>query len=134
MSLPLDLIDRVFSFNERVVGIQPALPGLLPLQLDPSSRAWLTRAFLEEINEFLGATSVEDEVDAIIDLVIFAVGGLCRMGLTREQAVGAFLAVVDANDCKAAGVKAERAVDGVLDAVKPAGWVDPKTVIKELLK
>lgn len=105
-----------------------------PGQIDPSTKEWLIKALEEELQEFREANTPEDSVDALIDLIIFACGGLYRAGLTPDQAKACFTAVSDANDAKKAGVKQNRAVEGVADAVKPTGWVDPKNTIALLLK
>lgn len=121
---------RVFKFNHMIKAGKSEIPG----QIDPSTKEWLTKALEEELQEFREASTPEDSVDALIDLIIFACGGLYRAGLTPDQAQACFTAVLDANDAKKAGVKQNRAVAGVADAVKPTGWVDPKNTIALLLK
>ena len=74
-----------------------------------------------------------DQVDALVDTVIFALGGLARLGLTEEQAEACFNAVMDANFEKKRGTKESRAVEGVADAIKPEGWVGPEQRIKAIL-
>ena len=126
----LDIVERVFKFNRMINAGKSEIPG----QIDPSTKEWLTKALEEELQEFREANTPEDSVDALIDLIIFACGGLYRAGLTPDQAKACFTAVLDANDAKKAGVKRNRAVPGVADAVKPTGWVDPKNTIASLLK
>lgn len=126
----LDIVWRVFKFNRMISAGKSETPG----QIGPSTKEWLTKALEEELQEFREADTPEDLVDALIDLIIFACGGLYRAGLTPDQAKACFTAVLDANDAKKAGVKQNRAVAGVADAVKPAGWVDPKNTIAFLLK
>lgn len=126
----LDIIQRVFEFNHMINARKSETPG----HLDPATREWLLKALEEELQEFREADTPEDLVDALIDLVIFACGGLYRAGLNLDQAKACFAAVLDANDAKKAGVKQNRAVTGVADAVKPPGWVDPKIVMCSLLK
>lgn len=126
----LDIVWRVFKFNHMIGAGKSETPG----QIDFLTKEWLIRALEEELQEFREANTPEDSVDALIDLIIFACGGLYRAGLTHDQAKACFTAVLDANDAKKAGVKQNRAVAGVADAVKPAGWVDPKNSIALLLK
>lgn len=126
----LDLVWRVFKFNRMIGAGKSETPG----QIDPLTKEWLIKALEEELQEFREASTPEDSVDALIDLIIFACGGLYRAGLAPDQAEACFLAVLDANDAKKAGVKQNRAVAGVADAVKPTGWVDPKNTIAFLLK
>ena len=126
----LDIVERVFKFNRMINAGKSEIPG----QIDSSTKEWLTKALEEELQEFREASTPEDSVDALIDLIIFACGGLYRAGMTPDQAKACFTAVLDANDAKKAGVKQNRAVAGVADAVKPTGWVDPKNTIALLLK
>lgn len=126
----LDIVWRVFKFNRMIGAGKSEVPG----QIGPSTKEWLTKALEEELQEFREANTPEDSVDALIDLIIFACGGLYRAGMTPDQAKACFTAVLDANDAKKAGVKQNRAVAGVADAVKPTGWVDPKNTIALLLK
>ena len=126
----LDIVWRVFKFNHMIGAGKSETPG----QIDFLTKEWLIRALEEELQEFREANTPEDSVDALIDLIIFACGGLYRAGLTSDQAKACFTAVLDANDAKKAGAKQNRAVEGVADAVKPAGWADPKNTIAFLLK
>lgn len=128
-SVNLDILSRVFKFNHIIKADQSKVPGALA----SNTKNWLIKALEEELQEFREAETPEDSVDALIDLVIFACGGLYRSRLTLEQAKDSFLAVLDANDAKKSGVKENRAVEGVADAIKPLGWVDPKTVIANIL-
>ena len=130
VTLDLDIVWRVFKFNHMIGAGKSKTPG----QIDPPTKEWLTKALEEELQEFREANTPEDSVDALIDLIIFACGGLYRAGLTPDQAKACFTAVLDANDAKKAGVKQNRAVAGVTDAVKPTGWVDPKNTVALLLK
>ena len=125
----LDIVDRIFTFNEDVVGVDtPEVTGL-----GGFNREWLRTALEEEAKEFYEAETIADQVDALVDSMIFAIGGLRRMGLTRGQAKACIQAVLDANDQKAAGRKASRDF-GVPDAIKPEGWVGPEARIKEILE
>lgn len=131
------IVERVFDFNEQVVGVD--VPTLRPLA--QAEAGWLSSALKEEADELTDASwigtpsdvqeAVVDQVDACLDAAIFAIGGLARMGLTREQAEACFHAIMDANFEKRAGVKPGR--EGAKDAVKPEGWVGPEARIKEII-
>ena len=132
MSYLIDLIGRVFDFNERVVGVDTSQLG--PLKpMDRKTKEWIHAALKEEATELLAADNPIDEIDALVDSMIFAIGGLRRIGLTKRQASLAMTAVLDANDQKAAGRKASRDF-GVPDAIKPEGWVAPEERIEEMLR
>jgi predicted HAD superfamily Cof-like phosphohydrolase len=121
------IIDRIFEFNEEVVGVDRVELG----PLEPQEKRWLTGALHEEATELMVARELHEQVDAVIDAAIFAIGGLRRMGLTQGQAQACFNAVLDANDLKAAGKKPGR--EGAKDAIKPEGWVPPEETIKQIL-
>ena len=123
------LIESVFQFNKEVVKIEPR-----PLHVLPNDELkWLSGAIKEEADELEWAITLVDQVDALIDASIFALGGLYRLGLTEKQATLCFMAVMNANFEKKAGQKASRAVGDVPDAVKPEGWVGPEDRIKAIL-
>ena len=123
-------VDRVFKFNREVVGVEElAHPQVLSVE----ESDWLHSALAEEVKEFDdGKGNLVEQVDACIDAAIFALGGLCRMGLTEDQARRCFDAVMDANFAKKAGVKGGRS--GAKDAVKPEGWIPPEERIWFILR
>lgn len=80
---------------------------------------------VEEMNEMLGALSVDDAeeiVDALIDTIVIAVGTLVMLGVNVEQA---WNAVLEANSKKERGVKSTRPESGGFDLKKPADWKPP---------
>lgn len=80
----------------------------------------------EEIQEMYLAISTEDEegvVDALIDLIVVAVGTLDLFEVDSEKA---WDAVHAANMSKKTGIKASRPNPlGLPDLIKPEGWVAP---------
>lgn len=76
------MFKQVFDFNQNVLGIDPRLP--IPLQ--GNEKTWLKGCLEEEAEEFGDAQGIVDQVDALIDSIIFAMGGLYRLGLSVEQA------------------------------------------------
>lgn len=125
------MFTRVFDFNAQVVGIEPRPLGTITPE--HPEMGWLVRVLQEEAQELAEAENLVDQVDALIDSIIFAMGGLYRLGLTEEQALKCFHAVMDANFEKKAGQKEGREVEGVKDAIKPEGWKGPEARIKEIL-
>ena len=79
----------------------------------------------EELDEFQAAATLEDQVDALVDLQYFLLGTLYEMGVTEEQYDECFNRVHQANMQKIAGVKRGRRVYGV-DAEKPDEWQPPE--------
>lgn len=123
------VFKRVGQFNREILNIDRF--EIKPLEKDELE--WLLNALREEVKEAEDAESVEDFVDAMLDLIYFAAGGLHRAGLRSYQAEMCFDIVHAANMAKTRGVKESRLVQHELDAVKPQSWVDPKIKIRELL-
>lgn len=80
----------------------------------------------EELVEFIDANTVEDQADAMIDLMYFALGTLVEMGIEPENL---FNIVQNANMSKLwpDGKPHYRESDGKVK--KPEGWTDPKDLI-----
>lgn len=81
-------------------------------------------AMLEEVEEYACAETIDDELDAIIDLIVFALGTLERQGLF-PVAEEAFNRVMMANCNKELGPNTKRGSFS-LDLVKPKRWVAPQ--------
>jgi len=123
------LFASIEEFNKEVVGIDRQDIN----SLENKESEWLVGALREEIDEYLDAQDIVGKVDALIDLIYFAAGGLTRMGLTHEQSEAIFDIVHGANMKKAGGKKEGRAVEFELDAHKPEGWEAPEDRIKKIL-
>lgn len=136
-TLLIDLVDKIFDFNEQVIGL-PAegLGEEMPLQPLPTEvKIWLMKALTEEVNEYDAAWCRQDlikQTDSLIDLVYFAIGGLKRMGLTRDQAKRVFTVIHNKNMSKKRGGVAARG-NFADDAVKPEGWIPPEEEIGRIL-
>lgn len=131
MDRPDQFVDWIFEFNETVIGVNRAEVG----PLDPSEAEWLRKALIEEVEEFVEAAVNQDvvkAVDALLDKVYFAIGGLRRMGLTREQATACMAAIHAKNMTKKRGGLAKRG-GFEADAVKPEGFVSPEESIYKIL-
>lgn len=81
-------------------------------------------AMLEEIEEYAYAETIDDELDAIIDLIVFAIGTLERQGLL-PIAEKSFNRVMVANCNKKLGPNTKRG-SFELDLVKPKRWTAPQ--------
>lgn len=126
---PFEMVEQ---FNRDVVGIDR--PDIR--ELDGDEYLWLDGALTEELFEFNVAwtdESIPKQVDALIDLMYFAMGGLTRMGLTAKQSAAIFRVVHNCNMQKHKGAKEERTTVSELDAVKPEGWDGPEEIIKLIL-
>tara|TARA_R100000781_G_scaffold105201_1_gene69002 strand:- start:32 stop:415 length:384 start_codon:yes stop_codon:yes gene_type:complete len=125
------MITEIYKFNRQVLG-RAETQMVLPLDLP--EHEWLVAALKEEVQEFEDSKTPAEEVDALIDLCYFAIGGLSRLGLSEQQAWECFDAVHNANMTKKIGVKVTRPNDGsVDDAVKDETFKDPVEKIKEII-
>lgn len=121
-----NIVDMVYKFNRVVRGeTQPIKPQQLTVEQHQARAVFMS----EEVLEFAEATTPEAELDALVDVIYFAIGGMYEMGLKETQVVDAFNKVHNANMAKAAGKKAERESVQVTDAVKPADWAEPDLAV-----
>lgn len=87
-------------------------------QLSVDERRFRTCCMLEEVTEYLSSPDLEKQYDALLDLLVFALGTMVRQGFPIDGIVD----VVQANLKKRLGPLARRG-DFELDLVKPDGWV-----------
>ncbi|MEA3391385.1 MAG: hypothetical protein U9Q91_00240 [Candidatus Marinimicrobia bacterium] len=126
------MFKTVEEFNKEIIGIDRDRPQ----QLEAKEFEWLIGAFEEEIIELNDARAegnIVDQIDAIMDLIYFACGGITRMGVKHEMATNIFNIIHEANMQKARGKKEGRAVDFELDASKPEGWQAPEERIRKIM-
>jgi predicted HAD superfamily Cof-like phosphohydrolase len=83
----------------------------------------------EEIAELLEAGDVVDQVDAVIDIIYFAIGVFVEMGIDGSKA---FELVHHANMKKLAQ-DGKPIYNEEGKVIKPDGWVSPKEVIHQWL-
>ena len=127
------VFSLVEAFNKSVVGVPDRKPGSIE---DAEEVGFLVGSLQEEIEEFTEALGQDfiGEIDALLDLIYFACGGLCRMGIPSDVSEKMFAAVHDANMMKAKGRKESREHGTCdLDAVKPEDWVSPEARIMTIL-
>lgn len=128
----MTMVAKVIEFNQEVVRIAPRTPAIL----GSNEAKWLYNVLIEEANELHVASRNRDLVgcvDALIDSIYFAIGGLYRHGLTEAEILEIFSIVHEANMAKHPGTK-NREVKHHLDAVKPKGWVSPEDQIQQVLR
>jgi hypothetical protein len=128
--MAVDIFRLTADFNREVIGYPtPARPS----RLSEARKAWAKLCLLEEVKEFDDVGKgplfihseqemLEDEVDALIDLIYFAGGRLYEMGVDGGAH---FLEVHCRNMAKERGEKSTRHGSAGYDAVKPEGWVGP---------
>lgn len=102
-----------------------------PWHLPPEEKEFRIKCLREEIQEFEDATTLADQLDALVDLVVFALGTADRAGMAQvfEEA---FARVMLANMQKKVAKSASDSKRGFkADLVKPAGWAAPN--LKDLV-
>jgi hypothetical protein len=107
------------QFNADIIGLP--IPET-PSRLDAERKAWAWTALQEELLEFQESITLEDEVDALIDLCYFALGRIIEMGVVPGAA---FEEVHAANMAKERGELSKRPHAKGFDAVKPEGGTPP---------
>ena len=113
------LFTDVYDFNREILEIPWRKdPGVL--NVDDRLFAW--NSLTEEVNELWDADTYSEQVDALIDVMYFAMGNLYKMGVTEEQAQAFFNNVHEANMKKVKGMTDRGYKD---DAIKPEGWEAP---------
>jgi predicted HAD superfamily Cof-like phosphohydrolase len=131
------MAQLVAEFNEKILRIPPRWENNETVTgLSDADFILSTKQLNEEVSEFEQADEANDipgQVDAMLDLIYFALGILYKMGLSPLEINTLFEAVHNANMTKAIGKKKGREVDGATDAVKPIDFKDPKNIIEEVI-
>jgi predicted HAD superfamily Cof-like phosphohydrolase len=128
----------VSEFQQKVHGVdQSTMLG----PLDLANLTHLNKCLKEEAGELVDAhatvftpnAQVVNAVDALMDSIYFAIGGLHKIGLSPHQMHECFAAVHLANMTKKKGIIERRGDGSAPDAVKPEGWKSPEERIAEIL-
>lgn len=102
-----------------------------PTKLDAEEKAFRVTAIKEEIAEYEGSTNLVDEYDALLDLMVFAVGTLERQGLPLQEG---FETVMKCNMNKELAGSSENSKRGFKrDLVKPCGWTGPEFTLQQII-
>jgi len=128
-----EFVTEVIQFNRNVIGVKDH-----PIcMLSKPEVTFTVKALEEEATELSEAYELGDMlgcVDALIDIQVFAIGAMYKMGLSHDKIVQCMAAVCEANAAKKGGtLNKERSQPGVTDAVKPADWVAPEERISQIL-
>ena len=94
-----------------------------PTHLDPDEKRFRLVGMREELDEYEDAESLEDELDALVDLVVWALGTAERHGFHLFNE--AFRRVDRANRQKIPGTTERAGGTHETDLYKPPGWTAP---------
>lgn len=115
----MEPFEQVEQFYRKVV--QLPIPQT-PTRLTHAQKLSAVEHWDEERKEFLEAETLEDEIDACIDLAWLALGRVIEMGASLPDH---FAEVVRANMDRVPGRNPKRPLSTGFDAVKPEGWRGP---------
>jgi predicted HAD superfamily Cof-like phosphohydrolase len=101
-----------------------------PSHLTAEEKEFRSAAMLEELNEYIAADTLVDQYDALLDLIVFAVGTLERHGFPL---LAGFEKVMEANMAKELGQNGEKRGGFKRDLVKPEGWTPPEAKLQLIL-
>lgn len=101
-----------------------------PDHLTKEEKEFRSAAMLEELNEYIAADTLVDQYDALLDLIVFAVGTLERHGFPLQAG---FEKVMEANMAKELGQNGEKRGGFKRDLVKPEGWTAPEAKLQLIL-
>ena len=127
------IVEKVIEFHQTILGTPQATSIA---ELNNANFELLVRQLDEELLELQAGwedTNIVNQVDALVDLIYFALGGLYKKGLSAKQIEHVFGLVHDTNMTKGVGKVAKRHVEGAVDAVKPVDFRGPELAIKEYL-
>ena len=101
-----------------------------PCDLSEDEKEFRYSAMLEELEEYSTAQTLVDQYDALLDLIVFAVGTLERHGFPL---LAGFEKVMEANMAKELGQNGTKRGGFKRDLVKPAGWTTPEPKLQLIL-
>lgn len=81
----------------------------------------------EELDELSSASTSVDRFDALLDLNFVLLGSLSKMGLTAEQIVDGYEAVIRANESKSSVKNSAGKI------TKPVNFVGPEAILQKIL-
>lgn len=136
LELPFEIFEdeSEFQIQQRVYGKFGLNYDGPPRRLDKAEKDFFIKCLDEELQEYHQAETIEEEYDAMLDLIVFSFDVLIRMGLPFRPG---FLEVAKANIAKElAGSKSRSKRLWELDLFKPKGWKAPnlKRIVKGLKK
>ena len=93
------------------------------IKFTDEEKAFRALAMYEEVSEYMRSKTKEQELDALVDLIIFAIGTVERQDMLYifEEA---FNRIMRANCKKTPGSNKKRG-SFKIDLVKPEGWIAP---------
>jgi predicted HAD superfamily Cof-like phosphohydrolase len=101
-----------------------------PTKLKRQRRLVRGKWIIDEVLELMVAETLHDQIDASMDIAVFALGNMVEMGVQPEK----FFAAVVAGSMRKVWPDGSVRKDKNGKWIKPPGWFGPEKEIKELLK
>jgi predicted HAD superfamily Cof-like phosphohydrolase len=106
-----------------------------PRSLDLAEKNFRVAALFEELEEFAQDDTLVGQYDALLDLMVFALGTMERMGYPLSEG---FSTVMACNLAKEVGNNPNKSNPGRgqykgVDLVKPEGWTGPEDTLTSIL-
>ena len=116
----------VYDFHEAFGVPVRETPAFMPPERAQKRVLWME----EEIGEFIEASSIEEQADAMIDLIYFALGTLVEIGV-RPQAL---FDIVHGANMRKLWPDGRPHYNSDSKVIKPAGWTDPEPLLRAELE
>ena len=94
-----------------------------PRALSVEERAFREVCLAEELAEYHNATTLEDQFDALLDLLVFTLGTIQRQGFPLESGFNRVMAANMQKELATTALASKRNFQ--IDLVKPIGWTAP---------
>lgn len=115
----LSMWETIQLFHEKFGHQFPETPDFLSAEADQ----FRTNFMIEELEEYIHAQTLEDKVDALVDLVVVAMGTAYMHGFEWPHH---WNEVYSANMRKERATNPDQSKRGTsLDIIKPEGWTGP---------
>lgn len=119
--------EMVREFHKAATHPCPDEPVMLTCERLSVRSSWMK----EEIEELLQSEDLCDQVDAVIDLMYFALGTLVEMGIKPDS----FFKIIHASNMEKVEISGPTLFRTDSKVMKPSGWKQPKRLmLKEINK
>jgi predicted HAD superfamily Cof-like phosphohydrolase len=129
MGKPFGDADSIFRLVRHFHAVAGVPISDIPSQLEPSRLLARVEWLREEVAELESATTLVDQVDALVDVIYVALGALVEMGVELDEP---FRLVHESNLAKAwPDGSFQKTGEGKI--IKPNAWQSPRKALSDLL-
>ena len=116
----------VYDFHEAFGVPVRDIPAFMPPERAQKRVLWME----EEIGEFIEAENIEEQADAMIDLIYFALGTLVEIGVQPQ----ALFDIVHGANMQKLWPDGSPHYNSDGKVIKPSGWTDPEPLLRAELE